>query len=133
MLSHNFICWWLVKTEKIKIIFRYSNTRSLCGRCEARFSVSLFRNSAGILDVWQGSSGQADGKYASRFRAGFVCCCPQQSTIFGWKKAHFCPLVRGGVKNTSKKNLAFDKKVIKKILCGFIIFNYPWHNLNFWV
>ncbi|MBQ3140291.1 MAG: hypothetical protein IJB68_12410 [Ruminococcus sp.] len=67
----------------MKIIFQDSNAQSLCGRCEVTFFVRLFRNSAGILDVWQGSSGQADGKYASRFRAGFVCCCPQQSTIFG--------------------------------------------------
>ncbi|WP_443720084.1 hypothetical protein, partial [Ruminococcus callidus] len=34
-----------------------------------RFFGRLHRNSAGILDVWQGISGQYDGKSASRLRA----------------------------------------------------------------
>ena len=41
----------------------------MCGRCVVRFFGRLFRNSAGILDVRQGISGQSAGKYASRLRA----------------------------------------------------------------
>ncbi|WP_277213321.1 hypothetical protein, partial [Ruminococcus callidus] len=38
-------------------------------RCVVRFFGRLLRNSAGILDVWQGISGQYGGKSASRLRA----------------------------------------------------------------
>ena len=41
----------------------------MCVRCVVRFFGRLHRNSAGILDVWQGISGQYDGKSASRLRA----------------------------------------------------------------
>ena len=50
--------------------------QSLCVRCVVRFFARLHRNSAGILDVWQGISGQYGGKSASRLRtkpAGGLC------------------------------------------------------------
>ncbi|ERJ91185.1 hypothetical protein RUMCAL_02649 [Ruminococcus callidus ATCC 27760] len=50
--------------------FSLGNTaQSLCVRCVVRFFGRLHRNSAGILSVWQGISGQYDGKSARRLRA----------------------------------------------------------------
>ena len=50
----------------------------MCVRCVVRFFGRLHRNSAGRLYVWQGISGQYDGKSASRLRtkpqAGFIQC-----------------------------------------------------------
>ena len=54
--------------DELKCIYG-STAQSLYVRCVVRFFGRLYRNSAGRLYVWQGISGQYDGKSARRLRA----------------------------------------------------------------